>query len=766
MNDIFQKLLDMSIKGSFLILAVILLRFALKRAPKWINSVLWAMVALRLICPFSLESALSLVPRTAQPAAVTVQSAEPAAVSQDFGTFNSTTVPVVGSGTYTPLPAVSENTAEESREFPYGLVWAAGTAAMLIFAAVSYISLRRRVREAVPVLGGVWICDAVKSPFILGILKPRIYLSSSIDPGQIDYVIAHEKAHLRYRDNWWKPLGYVLLSVYWFNPLVWAAYILFCRDIELACDERVIRTLGMAEKKAYSHALLACSMQRKMLLTYPLAFGEVGVRERVKSVLTYKKPGFWLVLVSVAACAAVAVCFLTTPVSASEGEASEQSEALTPIISSRPDEITEFLPENTDYSQYDALIEEARYAIENLRGQYPDPEKAHFSNVFYAGWDYEVLGYMLLDIDGNGVEELIFGENAADPSSGWDGIIYDLYTISEGELVHLVSGWERSRYYLCENGCIAHEGSGSAFEGCYNYFELSGSELIPTDTLIFNINMYNERQWYYSAEYTSEISEAEPIDEAAAEEIMEKYVYVLPQFTPFAETADTAVKLYSAAVAEMYEGGKMLVDVEKEFLEIFSQADISDGTLLWRDSAHNILVYGFDNETHTGTGLIFDLGGKGVFRYAIPYASASNLTPVFSYNEAENALFMQVLANHGTGVSVWELYIFKLDDMENPVYIDTAALVDCINQHITAYYDTKSAVVTLYWDGEAISEAQLSITPVSLFNGFIVSYEISDDVLVSVTPTFMSDNPGEFGYAGDITLTMQFGADSTFTLER
>lgn len=290
MNGAFLKLLDMSVKGSFLILAVIVLRLALKRAPKWIRCILWAIAALRLICPFSPESTLSLVPSTEPLSGVSVvnHAAAPAAQSA-------------------VLPAVSHT------EPQYGIVWAVGAAAMLAYSLISCLRLRRRVREAVPMRDNIWLWDGAGSPFILGVIKPRIYLSSGIDPSHIDYVIAHEKAHLSRRDNWWKPLGYVILSIHWFNPLVWAGYTLFCRDIELACDERVICTLGMEEKKEYSHALLACSMQRKTVFVYPLAFGEAGVKERVKSVLTYKKPAFWLVLVSLTVCVIVAVCFLTSP---------------------------------------------------------------------------------------------------------------------------------------------------------------------------------------------------------------------------------------------------------------------------------------------------------------------------------------------------------------------------------------------------------------------------------------------------------------------
>ena len=154
---------------------------------------------------------------------------------------------------------------------------------------------------------------------MLGIIKPKIYLPFQIDGQNLEHVVSHEQAHIQRRDHWWKPLGFLLLTIHWFNPLMWLAYVLLCRDIELACDEKVVRELGMEQRADYSQALLACSVNRRMIAACPLAFGEVGVKERVKSVLNYKKPAFWVMVVSVVACAVVAVCFLTNPIDAFEG---------------------------------------------------------------------------------------------------------------------------------------------------------------------------------------------------------------------------------------------------------------------------------------------------------------------------------------------------------------------------------------------------------------------------------------------------------------
>lgn len=311
MSGIFLKLLNLSISASWLVLVVLALRLVLKRAPKWVNVLLWGMVALRLMLPFSIESALSLIP-----------SAE--TLSPEVVRFDS--APTITSGVELIDNAVNPSLSESFAAAPLasvnllyvwtylaGWVWLIGLAAMLLYALVSYLRLRRRVSASIPLRENIYVCDEVASPFILGILRPRIYLPSALDEAQRGSVLSHERAHLARRDHWWKPLGYALLAVYWFNPLLWLAYTLLCRDIELACDERVLCGMDAGQVKDYSSALLACSVPRRMLAACPLAFGEVGVGARVKNALRYKKPAFWVVAASVAVCVVVAVCFLTNP---------------------------------------------------------------------------------------------------------------------------------------------------------------------------------------------------------------------------------------------------------------------------------------------------------------------------------------------------------------------------------------------------------------------------------------------------------------------
>ena len=311
MAAVFLKLLNLSISASWLVLAVLVLRLISKRSPKWVNVLLWGIVALRLVLPFSIESALSLIPsaETVSPAAVQFAPAPTitSGVSVIDNAVNSSL-----SEHFAAVPTASVNPLYVWTEIA-GWVWLIGLGAMLLYALVSYLRLRRRVSVSLPIQDHIYLCDAISSPFILGVVKPHIYLPSGLDEVQRQNVLAHEQAHLARRDHWWKPLGFVLLAVYWFNPVLWLAYTLLCRDIELACDERVIRTMDESAVKTYSTVLLACSMPRKAVITCPLAFGEVGVKERVRNALHYKKPAFWVIAASVTVCIVVAVCFLTNP---------------------------------------------------------------------------------------------------------------------------------------------------------------------------------------------------------------------------------------------------------------------------------------------------------------------------------------------------------------------------------------------------------------------------------------------------------------------
>ena len=310
MTDIFLGFLNRSLAAGILILAVVLVRLVFKKAPRWLLCALWALAAVRLVCPVSIESVLSLIPSAEPVQPEIIVSAQPA-ITSGIPAVDAIVNPPLAAA-FTPSPAQSANPLQ-IWTFVAACVWLAGIAALLLYAAVSALRLRLRVRTAVRLEGKVYQSEFVSSPFILGVIRPRIYLPFGLEAGAQAMVLAHERAHLRRGDQLWKPLGYLILTAYWFNPVCWLAYILFCRDIEAACDEKVVRELGEGCKAAYSRALLACSVPKKLITACPLAFGETGVKSRIKSVLNYKKPAFWLVLAAVLVSAAVAVCFLTDP---------------------------------------------------------------------------------------------------------------------------------------------------------------------------------------------------------------------------------------------------------------------------------------------------------------------------------------------------------------------------------------------------------------------------------------------------------------------
>ena len=310
MNELFLKIINMSISASWLVLAVLILRFVLKKAPKWINVLLWGIVAIRLICPFSFESTLSLIP-SAETIPLNIGMDTTPTINSGISAINNAVNPII-SQSNTPMAGASVNLLQITIGI-YEYIWIFGMIALALYTAISYWRLRRKVDTAVRYKDNIFQSENVSFPFVLGIIKPRIYLPFKMNGQYLEYVVAHEQAHICRKDHWWKPLGFLLLMIHWFNPLMWLAYVLLCRDIELACDEKVIKELGNEQRGDYTQALVACSVNRRMIAACPLAFGEVSVKERVKSVMNYKKPAFWVIIISVIVCVGVAVCFLTNP---------------------------------------------------------------------------------------------------------------------------------------------------------------------------------------------------------------------------------------------------------------------------------------------------------------------------------------------------------------------------------------------------------------------------------------------------------------------
>jgi len=316
MVELFLKLFNRSVQGVFLIVVVILMRFLLRKSPKWIHCLLWALVAVRLVCPISIESAFSLAP---SPETVSTTYEGRPIIQSPILVIDHPMNTYLGDHYFEGIVVPTR----EQRSNPIMIVsdiWAVGAVILIVYTFASYFRVRWRVRESVHFRDIIYLCDRISTPFILGIIKPRIYLPSHLREEQLGSVIAHEQAHLKRGDHFWKPFGFCLLAVYWFNPFCLLAYVLLCRDIEMACDERVIKNMDLGQRKNYAKVLLSLSVPGKYISACPLAFGEIGVKQRIRSVLNHKKPAFWVTVVAIVTIVAASVLFLTNPKSSDSRE--------------------------------------------------------------------------------------------------------------------------------------------------------------------------------------------------------------------------------------------------------------------------------------------------------------------------------------------------------------------------------------------------------------------------------------------------------------
>ena len=464
MDDVFLKLVNLSISASWLILAVLVLRVVLKKAPKWVMPLLWGVVALRLVCLFSIESALSLIPSAETiPSEIVTETREPVLYEQ--ATLDIVTNPTLPSAAEVPV-GVSRQQAQVDFNI-YSVLWLAGMAALLVHALVSAGKLKRKLATAILLRDNIYESEFVDSPFVFGVVKPNIYLPMHMDEGTAAYVIAHERAHLARRDHWWKVLGYLVLALHWFNPLVWVAYILFCRDIELACDEKVVKGLDGAARADYSQALLSCAAPKRAVAACPLAFGEGNIKMRVKSALHYKKPAFWVAAAAVLAVVLVAVCFLTNPRSERGSLVWAQKLNAADVAS-----IELYVPAEGEARQYKKLdTEEMAQAVELInssRGTYIEKPETVYAGLpvwFLLTMDDgtvhavgSVVGHYLI-IDGDTFdadvenqaewENYVLKGDSASPIDMADRLSYALYGMTTGvytlgEAVFEDSVWETS----------------------------------------------------------------------------------------------------------------------------------------------------------------------------------------------------------------------------------------------------------------------------------------------------------------------------------
>ena len=516
MTKLFLTLLNIGIKAGWLILAVLLLRVILRKAPRWTVCLLWGVVALRLVFPFPIESVFSLIP-SAQTVPMEIERMEKPEVYTGIGFVDEHVNPVI---TSQMAPEVEESVNPmQIIIWVAALVWIVGIVLFQTYTLVSYMELRRKVRISIPfrsnrqlewgenlkIYRKIYVCDQMKSPFILGILNPKIYLPAGMDEAAYENIIQHEATHLKHGDQFWKPLGYLLMSVYWFQPLSWVAYAFFCKDMELACDERATMGMRKAEKASYCQTLLACSTNRQILAACPVAFGEVGVKERVKHVLNYKKPAFGIVLVACVVCIVTVVCFLTNP-KVENGNDTQlvngtEETAATDVVSGTESGNTD-IPESSDnvFEQsfgeteenqaYEQVLDEYRDMVQNrfyldelntdVREENFGPDigaeiRMRVQNVFYAFYD----------IDGNETEELIIAAGEQGIGVGNPKFMprnYDLYTYHDGKVIHVFDDYEfgyRTNFDLCENGVIEVSSNDSAAESSFLFFRIGADGASP-----------------------------------------------------------------------------------------------------------------------------------------------------------------------------------------------------------------------------------------------------------------------------------------------
>ena len=378
MHKIFFEIVNNSIIASFLIVAVIVLRMILKRAPKWSICLLWAMVAIRLVMPFEIESRFSLLPdinllQVEQNQDTTIypmESEQKGEVWEQYIQNRQNINQQAGQANKQNSKYFMENKMEDgygvfsvSRIRVVSFIWLAGSLVLVTYAVLSFLRLKRKVSASIPLYDNVYLCDDIESPFVMGIFKPCIYLTSKIPREAWDSILKHEYAHIKRADHIWKLFGYALLVIYWFNPLSWVSYILFCKDMELACDEKATKDMDKNERADYCEALLTCNINRKKVDVCPVAFGEVGVKERIKQILNYKKPTFWMIFCAGIVCGIVAVCFMTNPESKKENEEmfDENMEGVSESFSNRQGEtdiVTEYDHIQPDEQGYRWLTEE------------------------------------------------------------------------------------------------------------------------------------------------------------------------------------------------------------------------------------------------------------------------------------------------------------------------------------------------------------------------------------------------------------------------
>lgn len=689
MAQIFLKLLNMGLTASWLILAVVILRLVLKKAPKWINCLLWALVAFKLSCPFSIESALCLIPSN-EPLPERIITGNTFQVDTGISFVDVPVNDYLGDHYYEGVTVPPDNGNRVMSVL--GVIWLTGVIIMLLYSFISYYRLYRITRVSVCLRENIFYCDGMDTPFILGIIRPRIYLPSGMEKELTEYVIAHERAHWKRRDHWWKPAGFLLLSVYWFQPLCWVSYILLCRDIELACDEKVIHSLSMEEKKAYAEALLSCSTRQSLVAACPLAFGEVGVKERIRNVLHYKKPAFWILLAALLCCIASAVCFLTGPkeegedllaaVSESGQNAEEDSrpvreaEAYRDLGADRRAELTDFVERWTeafvagDGEKIDAMLS-PELSVDGLM----DSDGYRFG--FSSPWPWDVNEDCFFHIyeEEQNRAEIYYYAHTSDPHLtclreilwlGWEGdncvvtkeelICYDDIATAR-EFREAYTSWgslDGSGMDYTENGLGETLNENALLSSSTAYREL----FEPVSAAAFLLNLSDDPKEVRYSMHEPEGSGLVGLDITFLED---RETFTISMFQPYGENGiwvpmDDRIDV----VARM-----MKIDRAEWSLLSFHRGLPDPGTdgirCIGEIPERGIRLYGYNDDEVGDRGVALEMG-EDMYYFDWYYTSPRGRQPEMYWDEEKRELQISCEIYTGTGVSAEEFHLLRVED--------------------------------------------------------------------------------------------------------
>lgn len=779
METVFLKVADMAYGAGWLILAVVFFRFLLKKAPKWMSCLLWALVAFKLFCPFTIESAFSLVPE-----------GEP--LPSQVMTEDRFQAPVGIKNMDTPVNAHSQESSHEEVTIPeeqepdvlqiLGIVWALGFTVFVLYGLIGYCRLARLTLARVNPEKGVFLCDNIDTPFILGILRPRICLPSAMKPEQAAYVIAHERMHLKRRDHLWKPLGFLLLAVYWFYPLVWLSYILFCRDMEAACDERVIREMGQESKKPYAQALLSCSVRQSPVTPCPLAFGEVGVKERVKNILHYKKPAFWVMAAAMVCFVIAAVCFLTSPkkeeaeaeqnlveeVTAKEsgvvvaGDAAKQAEVTRKAQDTEEAESTEAQEELAQFlwdwqAAFCARDGEAIASIvtKELADRLLAGTEGSYSFGVSSPWPWDAESdAMLYEYDGERAV-IYYYAMTSDPH----------VTCWREEVAYVR---ENDRYVITEETltCFEEISTGEEFKEAYplmiegtrmDYSRNGLGETLNESALLSSSMAYRdlfepESAAAFLLNLSDDPSKVQIVREAGQEEAVGLHITFLQEQMTFKVSM---IQPYGASgiwvpVDHRVDVIARMKHVDKEkWLELEfepeEKADLSGILCIGEIPEKDIRVYGYNDEDVMGRGVAVAFGSEEFYYYDWYYVSPRMLLPDVCWEEGKECLQIACLVHAGTGMSAEELHILQRGKgmQETNFGLDDYRLL--LEERIGWDFEkkTKTLVLTDKKTGERLAEvtvpSDVGYRVTALELGMISGFTLGDEVIFTVFPGYYVD---------------------------